>query len=228
MDVQYLKECLGQCLVEGLAKVVERQPVDPINFLACWIYRYKTRLNEDEKRKTERVQLEQEREEVLAEIERIEKMKAEEIQIARKHEQQQKAFAERHAEKKSTEKGGAPNLPTVVEIEESHLKKKVTEEKDGNLPEEKETTELKQKARADVQDPGELNTAEDELQETFREISRAIGLREALTEPIPEDDLDQISDDEAATQSEHSEESENEPGDVPDEEYKSSQDLNAE
>ncbi|XP_048362167.1 DPY30 domain-containing protein 1-like isoform X2 [Sphaerodactylus townsendi] len=195
MDVQYLKECLGQCLVEGLAKVVERQPVDPINFLACWIYRYKTRLNEDEKRKTERVQLEQEREEVLAEIERIEKMKAEEIQIARKHEQQQK---------------------------------KVTEEKDGNLPEEKETTELKQKARADVQDPGELNTAEDELQETFREISRAIGLREALTEPIPEDDLDQISDDEAATQSEHSEESENEPGDVPDEEYKSSQDLNAE
>ncbi|XP_077206948.1 uncharacterized protein LOC143843961 isoform X4 [Paroedura picta] len=125
MDVHYLKEHLGNCLVEGLAQVAERQPADPIDFLACWIYRYKQNLNGEEKRKIEWAQLEQEREVARAELERIEKLKAEELQMAQKCEEQQKAFTEQPLEKRTTvgspEKSGVPSLPTVVEIDESHL-----------------------------------------------------------------------------------------------------------
>lgn len=49
VDVDYLKNSIGRCLVDGLTEVAELRPVDPVNFLAHWIYRYKEKLNEEEK-----------------------------------------------------------------------------------------------------------------------------------------------------------------------------------
>lgn len=49
MDVEYLKKSVGKCLVEGLAEIADRQPVDPINFLAHWIHSYKKKINQEEK-----------------------------------------------------------------------------------------------------------------------------------------------------------------------------------
>uniref|UniRef100_A0A8D0BQU6 Exosome complex component RRP40 n=1 Tax=Salvator merianae TaxID=96440 RepID=A0A8D0BQU6_SALMN len=89
MDVEYLKKCMGKCLTEGLIEVADRQPVDPINFLAYWIKNYKEKTNEEEKRKTEKEWLEWERKEVVAELEKNEKLKKEELLILTKYEEQE-------------------------------------------------------------------------------------------------------------------------------------------
>ncbi|XP_048842624.1 DPY30 domain containing 2 isoform X2 [Brienomyrus brachyistius] len=93
MDTEYLKNSIGKCLVEGLAEVVEQRPMDPIEFLAQWIYKY--RENRDYER--ERKAYQRELDEARAEAERRRKMREEEEEEEQRvHQEKSKASAAGH------------------------------------------------------------------------------------------------------------------------------------
>ncbi|XP_052590338.1 DPY30 domain-containing protein 1 [Peromyscus californicus insignis] len=87
MESIYLQRCLGTCLTQGLAEVARVRPMDPIEYLALWIYKYKENVTMEQLRQREMIELEHERELAMMEQEILERLKAEELLF-----QQQLAF----------------------------------------------------------------------------------------------------------------------------------------
>ncbi|XP_058398758.1 DPY30 domain-containing protein 1 [Diceros bicornis minor] len=88
MESIYLQKYVGTCLTQGLAEVARIRPVDPIEYLALWICKYKENVAMEQLRQKEMADLERERELALREQEMMERLRAEELMF----QQQQLAF----------------------------------------------------------------------------------------------------------------------------------------
>ncbi|EDL24917.1 mCG10222, isoform CRA_b, partial [Mus musculus] len=62
MESRYLQKCLGTCLTQGLTEVARVRPLDPIEYLAFWLYKHKENMNMEQMRQREMITLEHERE----------------------------------------------------------------------------------------------------------------------------------------------------------------------
>ncbi|XP_032087476.1 DPY30 domain-containing protein 2-like [Thamnophis elegans] len=188
MDAKYFKENLGMCLAEGLAEVADRRPTDPIRFLASWIYNYNENRKKEEKTKSEKDHLELHYEELLAELESTEKLKAEELLMAQKFEEQQKDLFQEQTEdtpEKLMEIGGALHQPVIEVVADEKADEMTTEEKIGHMPEESEIKLMQEM----VENRMDQDVVINELNEQPHQVSPTLMLQEALLEIAADEDL---------------------------------------
>ncbi|CAH1794473.1 unnamed protein product [Owenia fusiformis] len=121
MDTRYLQRHLGSCLVECLAEVAEKRPLDPIEYISNWLYKYIENVEYKKQMAAESVKLTEEQEEYAkqAKIEEIKKAEAETIRL----EEESMKEAEMAKQKRSEDLANLPGAPpanlTTVDEEEN-------------------------------------------------------------------------------------------------------------
>nr|XP_017206021.1 DPY30 domain-containing protein 2 isoform X2 [Oryctolagus cuniculus]XP_051689010.1 DPY30 domain-containing protein 2 isoform X2 [Oryctolagus cuniculus] len=125
METEYLKKCFGNCLAQALAEVVKVRPSDPIEYLAHWLYHYRSIAKAKEEHRQEKVQLKEERDSGLEEADVLDMLKQREDQTQQESEQDhteplsaKKAIFTREdtklLEKEASEQEALPSTSSVI------------------------------------------------------------------------------------------------------------------
>lgn len=129
IEAQYVARTVGPALSKGLAEIVEKRPVDPVEYLAHYLYkfvenRHEAQKDEENKKLIEKLRIEKEEEEKRQEEMRREaeelRAKEEDARREKEAEEKRKRDLEDLAKRKEEVANTAPPLPSLAE-EEDHL-----------------------------------------------------------------------------------------------------------
>ncbi|XP_037660888.1 DPY30 domain-containing protein 1 isoform X3 [Choloepus didactylus] len=131
MESLYLQKYLGKCLTQGLAEMARIRPVDPIEYLALWIYKYKENVAMEQQKQKEMAALERERALALLEQEMMERLKAEELlfqqqqlelqlELEMQEKERQRIEELRRAQEQLEQEAAADSSKTLAEISDRY------------------------------------------------------------------------------------------------------------